>query len=86
MNYYSIHLGAISHFGTMDYYILDTDLHTLYKGRYLIQGKESFKGISYYLLSKYAYEHAITIPNNTPYRVYKHGGKRVYKHLYYYGY
>ena len=86
MNYYSIHLGAISRFGIMDFYILDTDLHTLCKGKYLVQCKESFKDISYYLLSKYACEHAITIPNNTPYRVYKHGGKRVYKHLYYYGY
>lgn len=70
----------------MVFYISDDDFHTLDKGKYLVQGRETLKGIAYYLLSKYAYEHAVTIPNNTPYRVYKHGGMRLYKHLYYYGY
>lgn len=86
MGYYCIHFGPISHFGTLDFYILDKDFNTLDNGKYLVQGKETLRSISYYLLSKYAYKHAITIANNTPYRVYKYGGKRVYKHLYYYGY
>lgn len=70
----------------MNFYIVDDNFHTLEKGQYLVQGRESLRNIAYYLLSKYAYEHAITIQNNTPYRVYKHGGRRIYKHLYYYGY